>query len=115
MSYDIQFGDTYSKQYQKLKRNRGFSETIKAAIRLLLKEPQTGKVMPKGKGIRKLRVPNSGNSIGSSYGYRILYKIVESPRPTLWFLGVYDKRKKSDVTSKELLQLVEEFDSLRST
>ena len=68
-----------------------------------------GVLIPKGFGIRKLRVRNSDLKKGKSGSYRLLYFYKEPPQPVLYLLLLYLKSDQSNVTHETLMELLNEI------
>jgi hypothetical protein len=69
---------------------------------LLLARPDTGKVIPKSGGLRKLRVAAKGH--GKRGGARMIYYWVAA-RERILLLDIYAKNEKEDLSAGELKQL----------
>ena len=72
---------------------------------VLLNNPQAGKVIVGGEGLRKVRYKTKGK--GKSGGVRIIYFAALS-RDIIVMLDVYSKSDKADLSKSELRQLAEE-------
>ncbi len=70
----------------------------------LIANPNTGKLIPGGEGLRKVRWRGKGR--GKRGGVRIIYYFVVQ-RDTIWLLDIYGKNEKSDLTKNELKLLVQ--------
>lgn len=106
MSYSIGFTRSFDRSAKKLKKKfPQFANDIKRAIRLLSKRPNTGDVIPRSKGLRKLRVANSDQKRGKRAGYRLIYKVIQHPKPIIIVLFVYFKPDKADLTAAEIEEL----------
>ena len=70
--------------------------------------PAKGKVVPGAGGARKVRMRVKGK--GKSGGARVIYYFVDF-RGEIWFLDIYGKSRKSDLTEaekKKLLRFIKE-------
>jgi hypothetical protein len=77
----------------------------------LLRRPHWGKVVPGSGGLRKLRWAGSGR--GKRGGLRVIY-YWHTADDQIWFLVVYPKSERQDLSRdeiKQLKRLVEEFES----
>jgi len=85
------------KKYSSLKGE--FAELIEQ----LIKNPLTGKLL--GHNCYKIRISIASKGKGKSGGARIItYVFVE--KTTIYLLSIYDKSEQSDISDKELLQIV---------
>ena len=110
MSYRVHFCPSFDRSIKRLERHfPHVKDDVRIAIGLLTKEPRTGVVIPGSSGIRKLRVRNTDQTRGKIGGYRLVYYVTDSPVPTIYLLLLYSKSDKSDVTSQELKQLLNEL------
>lgn len=112
MSYEVVFADRFKGSVKDLKkRYPNVADDIKGAIRELNDTPDIGKVIPRDYGARKLRVVNSSAKKGKSGGFRLIYFVQQLPRPEIWFLLLYSKGEKEDVSLTELAELVGSIDA----
>jgi mRNA-degrading endonuclease RelE of RelBE toxin-antitoxin system len=110
MSYKPILATSLKRSIKRLeKRFRHVKEDVGIAIKILLQNPKLGVAIPRGHGIRKLRVPNSDLVKGKSSGYRLLYYVEDQPEPLLYLLLLYFKSDQEDVTQKELKELLDEL------
>ncbi len=70
----------------------------------LLKNPQAGSVVPGSGGVRKLRWQRAGT--GKRGGLRIIY-YVQDEKKRIWFLTLYSKSARENITARDLRQLRE--------
>lgn len=70
----------------------------------LIANPNTGKLIPGGAGLRKVRWRGKGR--GKRGGVRIIYYFVVK-KDLIWLLDIYSKNEKSDLTKNELKLLVQ--------
>ncbi len=110
MSYNIFFASSFNRCVRKYRRRfPHIKDDMRAAIKALLEMPRLAPVIPRDYGARKLRVRNSDLTKGKSSGYRLIYYVEEQPKPTIYLLFLYCKLDKSDITSKELKQWMDEL------
>ena len=110
MSYRVHFCPSFDRSIKGLiKRFPHVKDDSRVAIGLLTKEPRSGDVIPNSSGLRKLRIRNTDQVKGKSGGYRLIYHVRDFPSPTIYLLLLYSKSDKSDVTSQELKQLLNEL------
>ena len=81
---------------------------------VLTKSLELGAVIPDSGGIRKLRVTNTDLIKGKSGGYRLLYLLVEEPKPALFLLSLYAKSDRANITRQELQELLDELKENRN-
>ena len=74
---------------------------MKLEIALMLK-PEAGALIPRGKGLRKLRRPLAGR--GKSGGARVIYYYV-SDDATIYLAFIYAKNRQPDLTKDQLATL----------
>ncbi len=91
------------------KRYRNVKVDLEGAIRELLENPYVGDEIPEGCKVRKLRVRNRDARKGKSGGYRLIYYIHEA-EAVIYVLLLYAKSDRSNVTEKELRNLLGELD-----
>ena len=109
-SYRVVYGPSFKRCIKKLAKSfRHLKGDVRTAIRVLLKSPDIGVVIPGGSGVRKLRVRNTDLRKGKRSGYRLLYYIKGQPVPTIYLLLLYAKSDQEDVTRRELKQLLNEL------
>ncbi len=65
----------------------------------LLQNPEKGKLIPHGKGLRKIRWEASGR--GKSGGARVIYYWINS-EATIYLLLAYKKNKQENLTPQQL-------------
>ena len=70
--------------------------------------PESGKVIPKSGGIRKLRWPGKGK--GKRGGLRIIY-YWKNQKGEIWFLTVYAKGEAENISPSTLRVLSKEIES----
>ena len=70
----------------------------------LLANPAKGDIIPNGSGLRKIRWKAKGK--GKSGGYRIIYYFA-SAQGYIYFLDIYAKNEKEDLTRQQLKELSE--------
>lgn len=111
MNYSVVLAPSFKRSVKKLKRFPHVKDDVRVAIKTLLERPRIGVVIPGGHGMRKLRVFNSDLTRGKSGGYRLIYHVEDQPTPTIYLLLLYSKSDRSDVTRRELEQLIRELAS----
>src|SRR5215210_3945996 len=95
---------SFERDLKKLrKRFHHVKDDAQRAIEMLAQTPELGNAIPDSGGIRKLRVANTDLTKGKSGGYRLLYLLVEEPKPALFLLSLYAKSDRANVTRQELL------------
>lgn len=73
-------------------------EDLRELENVLLEDPKTGDIIQGTGGLRKIRV--SLNQKGKRGGARVIYVDVEV-KETIYFINVYSKKEKSDLTESE--------------
>lgn len=73
-------------------------ENLRDLQRVLLANPKTGDVIQGTDGIRKIRIPLDNK--GKRGGGRVLYVDIEL-KETIYFINVYTKNEKDDLTEEE--------------
>lgn len=73
-------------------------EDLRELENVLLEDPKTGDTIQGTGGLRKIRV--SLNQKGKRGGARVIYVDVEV-KETIYFINVYSKKEKSDLTESE--------------
>jgi len=105
----VDFSPTFERQFRILfKRYR----QIRSDVRLVIEKLQSGEILgDRLSGLNvvvfKVRVKNSDIQKGKSAGYRLIYQ-VESPSSII-MLAIYSKSDRSDISSNEIEEIVEEF------
>lgn len=66
----------------------------------LLKDPKIGDAIKGTGGIRKIRIPMSNKDTGKRGGARVIYVDIEV-KETIYFINVYSKNEKDDLTDDE--------------
>lgn len=66
----------------------------------LLKNPKAGDVIQGTGGIRKIRIPMESRGKGKRGGARVIYVDIEL-KETIYFINVYTKDEKDDLTDEE--------------
>jgi mRNA-degrading endonuclease RelE of RelBE toxin-antitoxin system len=105
---EIQFTEPFKKRLKKLTKRY---PQIKQDIAPIIAELQLGNFIGEQiTGVKatvfKVRAKNSDIPIGKSGGYRLIYQLV-SPQSIL-FLVIYAKSDQTNITSKEIQDLIEE-------
>jgi mRNA-degrading endonuclease RelE of RelBE toxin-antitoxin system len=110
MHYRIVLTRPFKGSVKKLtKRYSHVKEDVRTAVEVLLQTPSLGVVIPGGSGVRKLRVRNTDLQKGKSAGYRLLYYVVDEPTGIIYLLLLYAKSDRSDITRRELEELLNEL------
>ena len=78
----------------------------------LAARPDAGKVIPGSGGLRKLRVAAKGH--GKRGGARVIYYVRVS-RDIIWFLDLYTKGEKADLTKEEKKEIAAYIRNLKGT
>ena len=73
-------------------------EDLRELENVLLEDPKTGDIIQGTGGLRKIRV--SLNQKGKRGGARVIYVDVEV-KETIYFINVYSKKEKPDLTESE--------------
>ena len=73
----------------------------------LIGTPQNNLSLPEGEVVYKVRTVNTDTKSGKSNGYRIIYYVIKDDKE-IYLLTVYFKRDKENVTTKEIIALIEE-------
>lgn len=73
-------------------------ETLRELQNILLNDPKAGCVIQGTGGLRKIRV--SMENKGKSGGSRVIYVDIEQ-KETIYFINVYSKNEKDDLTEDE--------------
>ncbi len=84
-------------------------EHLSALKDILTVRPDAGAVIPKGKGLRKIRVSMPGR--GKRGGGRVIY-YWKVNRDTILLLRMYTKNRKTDLSPTELNELIRERDEI---
>ena len=105
----VQFTDIFKRQVRDLaKRYR----KIKLDIQPVLEQLQSGEligdqVQKTGYTVFKVRVKNSDIQKGKSGGYRLIYYVKSSTN--ILCLLMYSKSEEDNVTSAEIIKIIQEF------
>ncbi len=86
----------FTKEICQLLNDEGYA----SLQRLLMERPEVGKVMSGCGGLRKLRIPDLRRGKGKRGGARIIYLHVPEAN-WIFFLDVYDKSEKDDLSAAE--------------
>lgn len=86
---------TFTKKWKSLGLT---DEDLRQLQRILLKDPKTGDVIQGTGGLRKIRIPMEYS--GKRGGGRVLYVDIEY-KETIYFINVYTKNEKDDLTEDE--------------
>lgn len=106
MSFSVVLPHSFKRSLKRLtKKYPRAKDDLKEALKTLMEVPTLGVPIPGGLGTRKLRVRSTDLQRGKSGGFRLIYALdheVERIYPLL----VYAKTEQSDVTRRELEQLI---------
>ncbi|MCM1145814.1 MAG: type II toxin-antitoxin system RelE/ParE family toxin [Blautia sp.] len=86
---------TFTKKWKELGLN---DDDLRVLENILLDNPKAGKAIQGTGGLRKIRIPLE--YIGKRGGGRVLYVDVEM-KETIYFVNVYTKNEKDDLTEDE--------------
>ena len=87
----------FTKKWQML----GLSDDdLKALEEELLNDPKVGDAIKGTGGIRKIRIPMESKGKGKRGGARVIYVDIEL-KETIYFINVYTKDEKDDLTEEE--------------
>lgn len=78
------------------------AEAFRDLQNLILTQPEKGKLIRGGRGLRKIRFAPAGQ--GKSGGYRVIYYLAVSEH-TVYLLDLYAKSDKADLTPDEIRAL----------
>ena len=87
--------ESFTKKWQALGLT---DEDLRRLGNVLLKDPKAGRVITGTGGLRKIRIPIEER--GKRGGGRVLYVDVEV-KETIYFVNVYAKNEKEDLTEEE--------------
>lgn len=98
---------TFQKEAKMLKkRYQSFVDDYEAFLDQIEKNPLMGTDL--GHGFRKVRMAITAKSKGKSGGARVITFILKEQENTLSLLYIYDKADRSNISKKELLQLLKQ-------
>ena len=75
-------------------------DNLKDLQQELLKDPKAGDAIQGTGGIRKIRIPMESKGKGKRGGARVIYVDIEL-KETIYFINVYTKDEKDDLTDEE--------------
>lgn len=75
-------------------------DNLKALEEELLNDPKAGDAIKGTGGIRKIRIPMENRGKGKRGGARVIYVDIEL-KETIYFINVYTKDEKDDLTEEE--------------
>lgn len=88
---------TFTKKWQEL----GLSDDdLRALQKVLLDDPKAGDSIKGTGGLRKIRIPMESKNKGKRGGARVIYVDIEL-KDKIYFINVYTKDEKSDLTPDE--------------
>jgi mRNA-degrading endonuclease RelE of RelBE toxin-antitoxin system len=104
MGYSIKTISVFEKQARRLSRKYpSLKKDLLELVNLLKENPETGASL--GNNCYKIRMAISSKSKGKSGGARIITHIVVADQ-FVYLLSIYDKSEKTDLTDRELKQLL---------
>lgn len=87
----------FTKKWKEL----GFTdENLRELQKVLLDDPKAGDAIQGTGGLRKIRIPMENKGKGKRGGARVVYVDVEL-KESIYFINVYSKDKKADLTPDE--------------
>lgn len=86
---------TFSRKWKELGLT---DDNLRELQKILLNNPQAGDVVRGTGGLRKIRIPLE--NIGKRGGGRVIYVDIEY-KETIYFINVYTKNEKDDLTEEE--------------
>jgi mRNA-degrading endonuclease RelE of RelBE toxin-antitoxin system len=106
MSFSVVLPQSFKRSIKHLsKKHPHVKNDVRVALQALTDTPTLGVLIPGGAGTRKLRVRSTDLQRGQSGRFRLIYALdYEAKR--LYPLLVYAKTEQSDVTRRELEQLL---------
>ncbi len=106
MSFSVVLPLSFKRSLKRLtKKYPHAKDDLKEALRTLMEIPALGVLIPGGSGTRKLRVRSTDLQRGKSGGFRLIYAL-DYETVQIYPLLVYAKTEQSDVTLRELEQLL---------
>src|SRR5437879_2961708 len=107
MNYSVKTIEAFEKQAKRLiKKYPSLKSELLSLIQSLKKNPEQGTSL--GNHCYKIRLAIASKGKGKSGGARIITHIVIS-KTTVYLLTIYDKSEKSDLSNKELAELLKEI------
>ena len=88
------------------KRYKSFADDFDAFLEQIEKTPLMGTDL--GHGFRKVRMAIASKSKGKSGGARIITFVVKAQEDTISLLYIYDKADRSNISKKELFDLLQQ-------
>jgi mRNA-degrading endonuclease RelE of RelBE toxin-antitoxin system len=115
MSYVIILTNRFKKDIEFYFKKRKYSHVIDDIYKVvgqlqegnLIGTPQNNLSLPEGEVVYKVRTVNTDTKSGKSNGYRIIYYVIKDDKE-IYLLTVYYKKDKENVSTKEILSLIEE-------
>ncbi len=107
MSCKITYTPTFAKELKRLaKRYKSIKQDYAALLQSLQKDPLQG--IDLGKGVRKVRMAISAKGKGKSGGARVItYTVLcANVDAELTLLTIYDKSDRSNISDREILDLL---------
>jgi hypothetical protein len=107
MRYEVKTIAVFERQFKKLaKKYSSLKTDLENLISVLEKEPMTGKSI--GKNCFKVRLSITSKNKGKSSGARIITHFIVN-ESNVYLLSIYDKSEKSNITDKELAELLSDL------
>ena len=105
MSYNVKTTPPFEKQAKRLKKKFPSLKTeLAELVGTLMKNPETGTQL--GNDCYKIRLAIASKGKGKSGGARVI-TLLEIKDEVVTLLYMYDKSEQSDISDKELLQLLQ--------
>ena len=107
MSYKVKTIPVFERQAKRLiKKYHSLQKELLALVQELKKDPEQGTSL--GNNCYKIRLSISSKGKGKSGGARIIANIAVEDE-TVYLLTIYDKSEQSDISNKELQELLKEI------
>ena len=104
MSYNVKTIDAFERQAKRLfKKYASLKEELADLINDLKQNPEQGSSI--GNGCYKLRLSTASKGKGKAGGARIITTFVITEN-SVYLLTIYDKSEKTNITSKEIKELL---------
>lgn len=105
MSFNVKTIPVFEKQAKRLsKKYSSLKSELFHLVQELKEKPETGTTL--GNNCFKIRIAIASKGKGKSGGARIITNIAISER-NVYFLSIYDKSEKENISNKELKDLLE--------
>ncbi|GBU25314.1 hypothetical protein R83H12_01957 [Fibrobacteria bacterium R8-3-H12] len=107
MQYKVKTLAIFERQFKRLaKKYTSLKTDLENLISALEKEPLIGK--PLGKNCFKVRLSITSKNKGKSSGARVITHFIVN-ESNVYLLSIYDKSEKSNITDKELAELLRDL------